>query len=80
MKSAHKTCNTVTVDFYLLTCSQANTSSVMISNNGIAFLSLRLNISLTIDNKFHIPSGSRPRNGLRRELHSAAAGGAVVLK
>lgn len=61
-------------------CSQAMHSSVMISNNGIALRSVLLNISRTIDNKFHMPSGSRPRNGRNNEDHSAAAGGAVVLK
>lgn len=65
---------------FLLTCSQAMHSSVIISNNGTAFLSFLLNISRTIDSKFHIPSGSLPRRGRRRELHSAAAGGAVVVK
>lgn len=63
-----------------LTCSHAIDSSVIISNKGRAFLSLRLNISLTMDNKFHIPSGSLPLRGRRRLVHSAAAGGAVVLR
>lgn len=65
---------------YLFTCSQAMISSVMISNSGIPFLSLRLNISRTMESRFHIPSGSRPLNGRRRDVHSAAAGGALVLK
>lgn len=62
------------------TCSQAMTSSVIISSSGIAFRSLRLNISRTIDSRFHMPSGSRPRNGRNNEDHSAAAGGALVLR
>lgn len=61
-------------------CSHAIHSSVMISNNGIALRSVLLNISRTIDSKFHMPSGSRPRNGRSNEDHSAAAGGAVVLR
>ena len=36
------------------------------------FLSRRLNISRTIDIKFHTPSGSRPRNGLSKFVYSAA--------
>ena len=50
----------------------------MISSKGILFLSLRLNISRTMESKFHIPSGSRPRSGLKKLHHSAADGGAVV--
>jgi hypothetical protein len=42
--------------------------------------SWRLNISRTMESKFHMPSGSRPLNGRNRLLHSAAAGGAVELK
>lgn len=63
-----------------LTCSHAITSSVIISNKGIAFLSFLLNISLTIESKFHMPSGSLPRSGRSNEDHSAAAGGALVLR
>lgn len=55
-------------------------SSVKTSRSGTAFLSCLLNISRTMDNKFHMPSGSRPLNGRNKLLHSAAAGGAVELK
>lgn len=61
-------------------CSQAMHSSVMISKSGTAFRSFLLNISRTILSKFHIPSGSLPLNGRSNEVHSAAAGGATVLK
>ena len=64
----------------ILTCSQAMHSSVMISKSGTAFLSFLLNISMTIESKFHIPSGSLPRKGRNSDVHSAAAGGAVVDK
>lgn len=40
-------------------------------------LSRRLNISLTMERRFQIPSGSRPLRGLSRHAHSAAAGGSV---
>ena len=60
-----------------ITCSQARTSSVSISNSLIAFESFRRNISRTIDSRFQMPSGSRPRRGRNRLCHSAAAGGAV---
>ena len=53
---------------------------VTISNNGKEFRSFRLYISRTIDNRFHMPSGSRPRSGLKKLDHSAADWGAVVDK
>lgn len=65
---------------FSITFSQAIHSSVMISKSGTALRSPLLNISLTIDKRFHIPSGSLPLKGLKRDDHSAAAGGAVVHK
>ena len=53
---------------------------VTISSRGIEFLSFLLYISLTMERRFHMPSGSRPRSGRRKEDHSAALGGAVVDK
>jgi len=70
----------VTQRNFSITWSQLRHSSVITSNKGTAFRSSRLNISLTIDSKFHMPSGSRPLRGLRRLLHSADAGGAALLK
>lgn len=51
--------------------------SVRISSRGAALLSRLLNISLTMDRRFQMPSGSRPLKGRRRHAHSAAAGGSV---
>lgn len=62
------------------TCSHDMISSVKTSKSGTALRSWRLNISRTMESKFHMPSGSRPLNGRNRLLHSAAAGGAVELK
>ncbi|KAK2181653.1 hypothetical protein NP493_386g04018 [Ridgeia piscesae] len=58
-------------------CSHARTSSVSISSSLMAFESFLRNISRTIDKRFQMPSGSRPRRGRNRLCHSAAAGGAV---
>ena len=62
------------------TCSHCRTSSVMISRRGMALLSLRRNISLTIERRFHMPSGSLPLRGRSKLCHSAAAGGAVAVR
>lgn len=59
------------------TCSWVRHCSVRISNRGAALLSLLLNISLTMDRRFQMPSGSLPRRGLSKQAHSAAAGGSV---
>lgn len=48
-----------------------------ISRSGAALLSLLLNISLTMDRRFQMPSGSLPLRGLSKQAHSAAAGGSV---
>lgn len=48
-----------------------------ISKSGAALLSLLLNISLTMDRRFQMPSGSLPLSGLSKQAHSAAAGGSV---
>lgn len=48
-----------------------------ISKSGAALLSLLLNISLTMDRRFQIPSGSLPLSGRSKQAHSAAAGGSV---
>lgn len=61
-----------------ITCSISRHCWVMISNRGMLFRSLRRYISLTIDKRFHIPSGSRPRKGRRNDTHSNAEGGAVL--
>lgn len=60
----------------MYTWSHATASSVSTSNKCKALSSFLRNISLTIDNKFHKPSGSRPRNGRNRFVHSVVAGGA----
>lgn len=52
----------------------------MISSKGMALRSFLLNISRTMERRFHMPSGSRPLNGRSNDAHSEAAGGAVVLK
>lgn len=64
-------------DVKSVTCSQESTSSVRICSSGTALLSFLRNISRTMDSRFHMPSGSRPRNGRSKLCHSAAAGGAV---
>jgi len=64
----------------LLTWSQASSSSVTMSNRVTAFESFRRNISRTIDRRFQIPSGSRPRSGRSMVCHSVAAGGAELLR
>ena len=51
-----------------------------VPNKGMELRSLRRNISRTMESKFHMPSGSRPRNGLKKLHHSEADGGAVVDK
>lgn len=48
-----------------------------ISSSGAALLSRLLNISLTIERRFQMPSGSLPLRGRSRQAHSAAAGGSV---
>lgn len=68
------------VHYGSITFSVAKHSSVIISNRGIELRSFLLNISRTIESRFHIPSGSRPLSGLNKEAHSAATGGAVELK
>ena len=52
----------------------------MISSNVDALASFLLNISRTIDNRFQIPSGSRPLRGLSNVCHSVAAGGALFAR
>jgi len=59
------------------TCSHCSISSVRISRRGTALLSFLCSSSLTIDSRFHIPSGSLPLSGRSRLCHSAAAGGAL---
>ena len=51
---------------------------VTISRRGMLLRSLRRYISRTMERRFHMPSGSRPRSGRRKEHHSAAEGGAEV--
>lgn len=53
---------------------------MIISKRGMALRSFRLNISLTMERRFHMPSGSLPLRGLNKDDHSAATGGAVELK
>ncbi|RNA04317.1 hypothetical protein BpHYR1_041828 [Brachionus plicatilis] len=48
-------------------------SDVRVLSSGMAFLSFCLNISLIIETRFHIASGSRPLSGLRRLVYSADA-------
>ena len=56
---------TLVLNHQTIICTVSRHCWVMISNKGIELPSLRRNISRTIDNKFHIPSGSRPLNGLK---------------
>ena len=47
-------------------------SLVIMRNNGMLFLSRRLNISRIMDTKFHMASGSLPRSGRNKLVYSAA--------